>query len=49
VDFILASVVFYMHWVIKKVFNLANFCNLPNHQNKFYAKFSSYVVIKFMH
>jgi len=31
-----------MHWAIKKeslvVFNLADFCNSPNHQNKFYAK-----------
>jgi len=26
------------------VFNLADFHNLPNHQNKFYAKFSSYTV-----
>jgi len=26
------------------VFNLADFRNLPNHQNKFYAKFSSYTV-----
>jgi len=25
-------------------FNLAEFGNLPNHQNKFYAKFSSYTV-----
>jgi len=27
------------------VFNLADFCNSPNHQNKFYAKFSSYMVV----
>jgi len=26
------------------VFNLADFRNLPNRQNKFYAKFSSYMV-----
>jgi len=26
------------------VFNLADFCNSPNHQNKFHAKFSSYTV-----
>jgi len=26
------------------VFNLADFCNFPNHQNKFYTKFSSYTV-----
>jgi len=26
------------------VFNLADFRNLPNHQNKFYTKFSSYTV-----
>jgi len=26
-------------------FNLADFPNLPNHQNKFYAKFSSYTVV----
>jgi len=26
-------------------FNLADFCNLPNRQNKFYAKFSSYTVV----
>jgi len=25
-------------------FNLADFCNSPNRQNKFYAKFSSYTV-----
>jgi len=25
------------------VLNLADFCNLPNRQNKFYTKFSSYV------
>jgi len=24
-------------------FNLADFCDLSNHQNKFYAKFSSYM------
>jgi len=50
VDFILANIiVFYMHWAIKKnlvVFNLVDFCNLPNHQNKFYTKFSSYTVSK---
>jgi len=49
VDFILANaVVIYMHWTIKKnlvVFNLADFCNLPNCKNKFYAKFSSYTVV----
>jgi len=48
VDFILVNaIVFYTHWVIKKnlvVFNLADFHNSPNHQNKFYAKFSSYTV-----
>jgi len=27
------------------VFNLADFHTLPNHQNKFYAKFSSYTVL----
>jgi len=26
------------------VFNLADFHHSPNHQNKFYAKFSSYMV-----
>jgi len=26
------------------VINLADFCNLPNRQNKFYAKFSYYTV-----
>jgi len=26
------------------VFNLADFCNSPNHQNKFYTKFLSYMV-----
>jgi len=26
------------------VFNLADFCNLPKCQNKFYTKFSSYMV-----
>jgi len=26
------------------VFNLADFCNSPNHQNKFYTKFSSCMV-----
>jgi len=26
------------------IFNLADFCNLPNCQNKFYAKFSSCTV-----
>jgi len=26
------------------VFNLADFCNSPNCQNKFYTKFSSYTV-----
>ena len=39
---------YYMHWAIKKedlvVFNLADFRNLPNRQNKFYTKFSSYPV-----
>jgi len=25
------------------VFNLVDFCNSPNHQNKFYAKFSFYI------
>jgi len=48
VDFILAStIVFYMHWAIKKnlaVFNLADFHNSPNRQNKFYTKFSSHTV-----
>jgi len=48
VDFILANaIVFYMHWAIKKnlvVFNLVDFCNSPNRQNKFYTKFSSYTV-----
>jgi len=48
VDFLLANaIVFYMHWVIKKnlaEFNLADFRNLPNYQNKFYAKFLSYTV-----
>jgi len=37
-----------MHWVIKEnlaEFNLADFRNSPNRQNKFYAKFSSYTVI----
>jgi len=29
-------------------FNLADFRNLPNHQNIFYAKFSSYTVLKFI-
>jgi len=29
---------------ILAVINLADFCNSPNHQNKFYAKFSSYMV-----
>jgi len=28
-------------------FNLADFCNSPNHQNKFYAKFSSYTVLSY--
>jgi len=27
-------------------FNLADFRNSPNHQNKFYAKFSSYTVLE---
>jgi len=39
------AIVFYIHWAIKKslaVFNLADFCNLPYRQNKFYTKFSSY-------
>ena len=27
------------------VFNLADFCNSPNCQNKFYTKFSSYMVL----
>jgi len=48
VDFLLANaIVFYMHCAIKKnlaVFNLVDFLNSPNHQNKFYAKFSSYTV-----
>jgi len=48
VDFILANaIVFNIHWAIKEslaVFNLVDFSNLPNHQNKFYAKFSSYMV-----
>jgi len=26
------------------VFNLVDFCDSPNYQNKFYAKFSSYMV-----
>jgi len=26
------------------VFNLADFRNLPNYQNKFYTKFSSYTI-----
>jgi len=51
VDFILANAtVFYMHWTIKDnltVFNLADFHNLSNHQNKFYTKFSSYTVFTF--
>jgi len=28
-------------------FNLADFCNSPNRQNKFYAKFLSYTVVIF--
>jgi len=28
------------------VFNLVDFCNLPNRQNKFYANFSSYTVVE---
>jgi len=28
-------------------FNLADFCNSPNRQNKFYAKFSSYMVFNY--
>jgi len=48
VDFILANaIVFYIHRAIKKnlsVFNLIDFHNSPNCQNKFYTKFSSYTV-----
>jgi len=29
-------------------FNLVDFCNSPNRQNKFYAKFSSYMVFIFI-
>jgi len=29
------------------VFNLVDFHNLPNRQNKFYAKFSSYTVVQY--
>jgi len=38
-----------MHWAVKKeklvVFNLVDLHSLPNCQNKFYAKFSSYTVV----
>jgi len=30
------------------VFNLADFRNLPNRQNKFYAKFSPYMVCTYV-
>jgi len=47
VDFILANtIVFYMQSAIKKnlaVFNLLDFRNLPNRQNKFYTKFMVYI------
>jgi len=47
-DFILVNaIVFHMQWEIKKnlvVFNLVDFCNSPNCQNKFCTKFSSYTV-----
>jgi len=40
----------YLHALGNKIenlvaFNLVDFCNLPNCQNKFYAKFLSYTVI----
>jgi len=40
-----------MHLAIKKnlvVFNLVDFCNSPNCQNKFYTKFSSYTVYNYV-
>jgi len=40
----------YLHTLGNKksfeVFNLVDFCNSPNQQNKFYAKFSSCTVFK---
>jgi len=48
-DFILANAIVFLRALGNKkenlvVFNLADFCNSPNRQNKFYAKFSSYTV-----
>jgi len=49
VDFILVNAIVYLHSLDNKKenleeFNLADFRNSPNHQNKFYAKFLSYTV-----
>jgi len=43
----------YLHALGNKIenlvaFNLADFCNSPNCQNKFYTKFSSYMVVEYL-